>query len=115
MDCRIRSGNDDVKRRSLGAVHPVLPGHKARTCGRLHPSALSRSVRHLRMTSSPAPSVTLGRLIGLILLSVALGMMLITTLEEWLRDRSFVWWLLLSALFLVAVGANAAAVTKRIN
>jgi hypothetical protein len=46
---------------------------------------------------------------------VALGMMLITTLEEWLRGRSFIWWLLLSALFLVAVGANAAAVTKRIS
>ena len=72
-------------------------------------------MRHWRMTSSPAVSVTLGRLIGLILLSVALGMMLITTLEEWLHGRSFIWWLLLSALFVVAVGANAAAVTKRIS
>jgi hypothetical protein len=67
------------------------------------------------MTSSPARSVTLGRLIGLILLSVALGMMLVTTLEEWLRGRSFIWWLLLAVLFVVAVGANAAAVTKRIS
>jgi hypothetical protein len=67
------------------------------------------------MTSSPAVSVTLGRLIGLILLSIALGMMLITTLEEWLRGRSFIWWLLLSVLFVVAVGANALAVTKRIS
>jgi hypothetical protein len=81
----------------------------------VHPSVLARSVRHLRMTPSPARSVTLGRLIGLILLSVALGMMLVTTLEEWLRGRSFIWWLLLSALFVVAVGANALAVTKRIS
>jgi hypothetical protein len=81
----------------------------------VHPSVLARSVRHLRMTPSPARSVTLGRLIGLILLSVALGMMLVTTLEEWLRGRSFIWWLLLAVLFVVAVGANAAAVTKRIS
>ncbi len=67
------------------------------------------------MTSSPAHSLTLGRLIGVILLSVALGMMLTTTLEEWLRGRSFVWWLLLSLLFVVAVAANAAAVTKRVS
>jgi len=67
------------------------------------------------MNSSPAPALAIGRLIGIILLSVALGMMLITTLEEWLHGRSFIWWLLLSALFVVAVGANAAAVTKRIN
>jgi hypothetical protein len=39
MDCRIKSGNDDVKKRSRGAVHPVLPGHKART---LRPSASFR-------------------------------------------------------------------------
>jgi hypothetical protein len=81
----------------------------------VHPSVLARSVRHLRMTPSPARSVTLGRLIGLILLSVALGMMLVTTLEEWLRGRSFIWWLLLAVLFVVAVGANALAVTKRIS
>jgi hypothetical protein len=67
------------------------------------------------MTSSPAHSLTLGRLIGVILLSVALGMMLTTTLEEWLRGHSFVWWLLLSLLFVVAVAANAAAVTKRVS
>ena len=67
------------------------------------------------MNSSPAPALAIGRLIGIILLSVALGMMLITTLEEWLHGRSFIWWLLLSALFVVAVGANAAAVTKRIS
>jgi hypothetical protein len=67
------------------------------------------------MTSSPAHSLTLGRLIGVILLSVALGMMLTTTLEEWLRGRSFVWWLLLSLLFVVAVAANATAVTKRVS
>ena len=42
-------------------------------------------------------------------------MMLTTTLEEWLRGRSFIWWLLLSLLFIVAVGANAGAVTKRIK
>jgi hypothetical protein len=41
--------------------------------------------------------------------------MLITTLEEWLHGRSFIWWLLLSLLFIVAVGANAWAVTKRIK
>ncbi|MGA3139414.1 MAG: hypothetical protein ABSD09_11090 [Xanthobacteraceae bacterium] len=67
------------------------------------------------MNSSPAPALAIGRLIGIILLSVALGMMLTTTLEEWLRGRSFIWWLLLSLLFIVAVGANAWAVTKRIK
>jgi hypothetical protein len=56
------------------------------------------------MNSSPAPALAIGRLIGIILLSVALGMMLITTLEEWLHGRSFIWWLLLSLLFIVAVG-----------
>jgi sterol desaturase/sphingolipid hydroxylase (fatty acid hydroxylase superfamily) len=90
-------------------------GTRRASCNRLRPSALSRSVRNFSMTSSPAVSVTLGRLIGVILLSVALGMMLITTLEEWLRGRSFIWWLLLAVLFVVAVGANAAAVTKRIS
>jgi hypothetical protein len=67
------------------------------------------------MTPSHARSVTLGRFIALILLSVALGMMLVSTFEEWLRGHSFIWWLLLSALFVVAVCANAVAVMKRIS
>jgi hypothetical protein len=72
-------------------------------------------MRQSRMTSIPSRSATLGRLIGLILLSVALGMMLVTALEEWLSGRSFLWWLLLSVMFLVSVCANAVAVTKRVS
>ena len=65
---------------------------------------------------APAPrSAVLGQFVGTILMSVALGMLLGNTFDQWLRGQSFIFWLALSVLFIAAIGTNAIAVTRRIT
>jgi hypothetical protein len=51
---------------------------------------------------------------GLILMSVALGMVLLTVFDKWLRGDSFAWWLLLAALNVFAISTNCMVLLKRI-
>jgi hypothetical protein len=63
------------------------------------------------------PSGTLMRwqLVSTILMGVALGGMLLSGLENWLRGNSFVWWLGLSALFAFTISVNTVRLLKRIS
>jgi hypothetical protein len=49
---------------------------------------------------------------ALLLMSVALGMLLLTALENWLQGNSFLWWLLLVLLDVFAVAAVSMSVLK---
>jgi len=53
--------------------------------------------------------------VSLILMSVALGGMLLSALESWLRGNSFGWWLGLSALFAFSITVQTVRLLKRIT
>jgi hypothetical protein len=66
------------------------------------------------MTSTPSKLTTRWQFFGLILMSVALGGMLLTAFDKWLRGDSFVWWLLLAVMFVFAISTNSLMLLKRI-
>ena len=65
-------------------------------------------------TPTPSKAATRWQFIGVILMSVALGMFFATILDNWLRGESFIWWLLLAGVFIFAISTNTFAILKRI-
>jgi hypothetical protein len=55
------------------------------------------------------------QLVSTIFMGVALGGILLSALENWLRGNSFVWWLGLSALFAFTISVNTVRLLKRIT
>jgi hypothetical protein len=53
--------------------------------------------------------------LGLILMCVALGMVLTVALDSWLRGNSYLWWLLLVLLLMLAVTAVSITVFVSIH
>jgi hypothetical protein len=66
------------------------------------------------MTPSQSEPPLRWQLIAIILMSVGLGTLLMTVLDKVLREESFIWYLLLTVLFVFAISANAIALLKRI-
>jgi hypothetical protein len=66
------------------------------------------------MTSTPSKAMTCWHLFGLILMSVAFGVMLFTALDKWFRGDSIVWWLVLAVVFVFAISTNSILLLKRI-
>ena len=66
------------------------------------------------MPETPSRKLMGLQLVSTILMGVALGGMLLSALESWLRGNSFVWWLGLSALFVFTISVNTLAILKRI-
>lgn len=54
-------------------------------------------------------------LVGLVLMSIGLGMLLTTVLDSWLRGSSYLWGLLLALLLLFAIVAAGITVVTRIR
>jgi hypothetical protein len=67
------------------------------------------------MPDVPSRKLMCSQLVSTILMGVALGGMLVSALESWLRGNSFVWWLGLSALFVLTISVNTARLMKRIT
>jgi tellurite resistance protein TehA-like permease len=53
--------------------------------------------------------------LGLILMSVALGMLVTNAFDNWLRGYTVIWWLALILVNIFAIGAASITVAKRIN
>jgi hypothetical protein len=68
-----------------------------------------------RMFAEPPKSAARGQFVGVILMSVGLGTLIITAFDKWLRGESFVWWLLLSVLFVISIITVSMTVLKRIS
>jgi hypothetical protein len=54
-------------------------------------------------------------LLGLVLMSIGLGTLLTTVLDNWLRGDSYLWWLLLMLLLLFAITSVGVTVMKRLS
>jgi hypothetical protein len=54
-------------------------------------------------------------LLGLVLMSVGLGTLLTTVLDNWLRGNSYLWWLLLMLLLLLVITSVGVTVMKRLS
>jgi hypothetical protein len=67
------------------------------------------------MPEAPSGKLMRWQFVSTILMSVALGGMLLSALEAWLRGNSFVWWLGLSALFALTISVNTIRLLKRIS
>jgi hypothetical protein len=65
------------------------------------------------MAEDPSRKLMCLQLVSTILMGVALGGMLLSAFESWLRGNSFVWWLGLSALFAFTIAVNTARLLKR--
>ena len=66
---------------------------------------------------APTPTVRTVRVqfFSLILMSIGLGMLIITALDNWLRGYTVIWWLALITVIIFAIGTASIAVVKRIN
>jgi hypothetical protein len=67
------------------------------------------------MTPTPTKSVMRWQFFGVMLMCVALGVLILTAFDNWLRGNSIVWWLLLVVIFVFAISANSMAILKRIT
>ena len=54
-------------------------------------------------------------LLGLVLMSVGLGTLLVTVLDNWLRGYSTLWWLLLTLLILLAIVSVGVTLMTRLR
>lgn len=66
------------------------------------------------MTISPKAPARL-QFVGIIFMSIGLGVLLMTALDKWFRGDSMVWWLVLVALFAFVISVNSVTVMKRLG
>jgi hypothetical protein len=67
------------------------------------------------MASTPTARMVRAQFLGLILMSVALGMLVTNAFDNWLRGYTVIWWLALILVNIFAIGAASITVAKRIN
>jgi hypothetical protein len=67
------------------------------------------------MVETPSRTILAWQFVGIILMGVALGGMLLSAFENWLRGNSFVWWLGLSAVFVFSITAQTVRLLKQIT
>jgi hypothetical protein len=67
------------------------------------------------MVETPSRTVQRWQFVSIILMSVALGGMLLSAFESWLRGNSVIWWLGLSALFVFSITVNTIRLLKQVT
>jgi hypothetical protein len=67
------------------------------------------------MTAAPSSTAKRWQLFGIIILSVALGVLFLTAFEKWLRGDSFVVWAILVVVFAFVITLNSRMLLKQMS